>query len=155
MATRAACLLAVLACALTPLSPRAGELHANVIDSEGKPLPDAVVVAFPVENGVVSDADDHIEIPRRAAAQSGISGQNAATVPEPPASEQTAAEGSGEGRFPQLMTRPGENPGFRTAFRVKYVAQDAAYIITHKDVWRSVEKRTNAIKAACDYRLEN
>ena len=26
------------------------------------------------------------------------------------------------------MTRPGENPDFRTAFRVKYVAQDAAYL---------------------------
>ena len=49
MATRAACLIAVLACALTPLSPRAGELHADVIDSDGKPLPDAVVVAFPVD----------------------------------------------------------------------------------------------------------
>lgn len=35
------------------------------------------------------------------------------------------------------------------------VAQDAAYIITHKDVWRGVEKRMLAIKAACDYRLEN
>ena len=35
------------------------------------------------------------------------------------------------------------------------VAQDAAYIITHKDVWRGVEKRMLGIKAACDYRLEN
>ena len=35
------------------------------------------------------------------------------------------------------------------------VAQNAAYIITHKDVWRGVEKRMNGIKAACDYRLEN
>ena len=35
------------------------------------------------------------------------------------------------------------------------IEQDAAFIITHKDVWRGVEKRTNAIKAACDYRLES
>ena len=35
------------------------------------------------------------------------------------------------------------------------IARDAAHIITHKDVWRGVEKRTNAIKAACDYRLEH
>ena len=35
------------------------------------------------------------------------------------------------------------------------IEQDAAYIITHKDVWRGVEKRMNAIRAACDYRLEN
>jgi NAD(P)-dependent dehydrogenase (short-subunit alcohol dehydrogenase family) len=35
------------------------------------------------------------------------------------------------------------------------IEQDAAFIITHKDVWRGVEKRMNAIKQACDYRLEN
>ena len=35
------------------------------------------------------------------------------------------------------------------------IEQDAAFIVTHKDVWRGVEKRMNAIKAACDYRLEN
>ena len=33
------------------------------------------------------------------------------------------------------------------------IAQDAAYIITHKDVLRGVEKRMEGIKAACDYRL--
>ena len=35
------------------------------------------------------------------------------------------------------------------------IAEDAAYVITHKDVWRGVEKRMLGIKAACDYRLEN
>jgi len=34
------------------------------------------------------------------------------------------------------------------------IEQDAPYIITHKQVWPGVEKRMNAIKAACDYRLE-
>ena len=34
------------------------------------------------------------------------------------------------------------------------IEQNAAFIITHKDVWRGVEKRMNNIKAACDYRLE-
>jgi AMIN domain len=38
------------------------------------------------------------------------------------------AEGSGQGRAPMLPTRPGENVDFRTAFRVKYVAEDAAYL---------------------------
>jgi NAD(P)-dependent dehydrogenase (short-subunit alcohol dehydrogenase family) len=33
------------------------------------------------------------------------------------------------------------------------IEQDAAYIVTHKDVWRGVEKRMLAIKQACDYRL--
>ena len=35
------------------------------------------------------------------------------------------------------------------------IAQDAAHIITHKDVWRGVERRANAIKEACAYRLEH
>jgi NAD(P)-dependent dehydrogenase (short-subunit alcohol dehydrogenase family) len=35
------------------------------------------------------------------------------------------------------------------------IEQDAAYIVTHKNVWPGVEKRMNAIKAACDYRLEH
>lgn len=35
------------------------------------------------------------------------------------------------------------------------IAQNAAHIITHKDVWRGVEKRMSAIKEACDYRLEH
>jgi NAD(P)-dependent dehydrogenase (short-subunit alcohol dehydrogenase family) len=33
------------------------------------------------------------------------------------------------------------------------IEEDAAYIITHKDVWRGVEKRMVAIKQACDYRI--
>jgi plastocyanin len=48
MATRVACLIAVLAWAFVSPSLRAGELHAVVTDSDGKALPDAVVVAFPL-----------------------------------------------------------------------------------------------------------
>lgn len=33
------------------------------------------------------------------------------------------------------------------------IERNAAHIITHKDVWRSVEERMNAIREACDYRL--
>jgi NAD(P)-dependent dehydrogenase (short-subunit alcohol dehydrogenase family) len=32
------------------------------------------------------------------------------------------------------------------------IAQNAAYILTHKDVWPGVERRMNAIREACDYR---
>lgn len=32
------------------------------------------------------------------------------------------------------------------------IEQDAAYIVTHKDVWPGVERRMDAIRAACDYR---
>ena len=39
-----------------------------------------------------------------------------------------AADGRGQGSTPVLSTRQGENADFRTAFRVKYVAQDAAYL---------------------------
>ena len=39
-----------------------------------------------------------------------------------------SADGTGQGKMPVLSTRPGENTDFRTAFRVKYVAQDAAYL---------------------------
>jgi hypothetical protein len=57
----------------------------------------------------------------------------AETAPEPSAGEsapaaQASAEGSGMGRAPLILQREGENPDFRTAFRVKYVAQDTAYL---------------------------
>jgi NAD(P)-dependent dehydrogenase (short-subunit alcohol dehydrogenase family) len=32
------------------------------------------------------------------------------------------------------------------------IEQDAPYVITHKDVWPGVERRMDAIRAACDYR---
>ena len=35
------------------------------------------------------------------------------------------------------------------------IEQDAAYIVTHKDVWPGVAKRCEAIKDACDYRVAN
>jgi NAD(P)-dependent dehydrogenase (short-subunit alcohol dehydrogenase family) len=34
------------------------------------------------------------------------------------------------------------------------IEQDAPFVITHKQVWPGVEARMQAIKAACDYRLE-
>ena len=49
-------------------------------------------------------------------------------VVEPAPPEPANAQGSGMGRAPQLILRQGENPDFRTAFRVKYVAQDTAYL---------------------------
>ena len=35
------------------------------------------------------------------------------------------------------------------------IARDHAFCITHKDVWRGVEKRMSTIKDACDFRLEH
>ena len=53
MQTRCVLLLAALACMAVQSSGWAGELRVQVIDGDGKPLPDAVVVAFP--------ADGHIQ----------------------------------------------------------------------------------------------
>jgi len=57
----------------------------------------------------------------------------AEAAPEPAADESApaapaSAEGPTTGRVPQILQREGENPDFRTAFRVKYVAQDTAYL---------------------------
>ena len=50
----------------------------------------------------------------------------------PEAAAETApaqtASAEGSGRAPEVMRRQGENPDFRTAFRIKYVAQDTAYL---------------------------
>lgn len=43
-------------------------------------------------------------------------------------SNSTGTSGSGVEHSPQLIVRQGDNPDFRTAFRVKYVAEDAAYL---------------------------
>ena len=42
-------LIVILACVLAQPSVRAGELRALVLDGEGKPLSDAVIVAFPAD----------------------------------------------------------------------------------------------------------
>ena len=49
MATRPVYLIMVLACVAMYSPAWAGELRVQVLDSQGKPLPDAVVVAFPAE----------------------------------------------------------------------------------------------------------
>jgi hypothetical protein len=81
------------------------------------------------------------------AAESAATDQQSAVVPAPasteeaasnsdqsvrasaePASEQPFEEGSGRGQMHQLTRRDAENSDFRTAFRVKFVAQDTAYL---------------------------
>lgn len=52
MATRRAHLIAVLACMTMPPSVWAGELRVHVVDSDAKPLPDAVIVAFPADSRI-------------------------------------------------------------------------------------------------------
>jgi hypothetical protein len=52
VATRSAYLIAIMACVAVQPSAWAGELRAQVFDSNGKPLPDAVVVAFPADGRI-------------------------------------------------------------------------------------------------------
>jgi hypothetical protein len=59
-----------------------------------------------------------------AAAPTAAEGSGQAT----PQDASQSADGKGQGRTPVLSIRPGENLDFRTAFRVKYVAQDAVYL---------------------------
>ena len=73
--------------------------------------PTPVVTANPTEVPVESVASDQTPPPVQEAA-----------------AEPAGGEGSGAGRVPQLIVRQGDNPDFRTAFRVKYVAEDAAYL---------------------------
>ena len=54
--------------------------------------------------------------------------QEAAASAESASANQPADEGSGSGRMRQITRRDGENTDFRTAFRVKFVAQDTAYL---------------------------
>lgn len=54
MATRCAYVLALLACMVMQESARAGDLHALVVDSDARPLADAVIVAFPASGRVES-----------------------------------------------------------------------------------------------------
>ena len=49
MPMRPAHLIALLACLVMQPSVWAGELHARVVDGDGQPLADAVVVAFPAD----------------------------------------------------------------------------------------------------------
>jgi plastocyanin len=52
MAIRPVCLMAVLACMAPPPSVWAGELRVQVVDSDAKPLADAVAVAFPADGRI-------------------------------------------------------------------------------------------------------
>jgi len=102
---------------VTSLPPTSGQSVAGKSEqSAAAPTPTApLTVAEPASAPVA---------PQPAAA--GATPEPA--VAEPAPARQTNAEGSGMGRAPQFIHRQGENPDFRTAFRVKYVAQDAAYL---------------------------
>ena len=43
-------------------------------------------------------------------------------------------------------------PAHVGAMVVEAIERNDPYIVTHKGVWRGIEKRFNALKAACDFR---
>lgn len=71
------------------------------------------------------------EVPPSSSSEQAAAGQPkqpAVATTNPATAEPASEEGSGKGEVQQLVRREGENPDFRTAFRVKYVAQDTAYL---------------------------
>ena len=52
MTIRSTHMILVFACMAVQPAARAGELHAQVVDGDGNPLADAVVVAFPADAGI-------------------------------------------------------------------------------------------------------
>lgn len=89
---------------------------------EPKPSPaPPIEAAAAVQHAAETGASPVVE---QAAA--GNSDQGART--EPSTAQSAATEGSGQGQMQPAARREGENPDFRTAFRVKYVAQDTAYL---------------------------
>jgi hypothetical protein len=89
---------------------------------------------LPQEPKLSTDASPEAATSVREDAKSSLpssSGQSAAANPTQSAvvgGEQKAARGSAQGGALQPTSGINDNPDFRTAFRVKYVVQDAAYL---------------------------
>ena len=96
-------------------------------------LPDVAVAPPPR----IEEHPVQASVPQSPSEQPQQTPEQVATEPANPAEvagneEAPAAESAmpeiGGGHAPQLMARVGDNPDFRTAFRVKYVAEGAAYL---------------------------
>jgi hypothetical protein len=86
--------------------------------NSGSPAAETSETAPPTPARSESDAND----------SQGSAGKTSNAASETAATEQAPTnEGSGEGKV-QLPARAGENIDLRTAFRVKYVTEDAAYL---------------------------
>ncbi|MBZ5654258.1 MAG: AMIN domain-containing protein [Acidobacteriia bacterium] len=114
----------------TPVPPPP-TLQTNVAAITPAPAMPAPTPTAPAETAAVQPAPEPAvaeSAPAPAASETVVAEATPEpTVAEPTPAEKASAEGSAAGRV-QLMLRQGENPDFRTAFRVKYVAQDSAYL---------------------------
>lgn len=105
---------------VTSLPPTSGQHVAGKPDQKETSRPEQTVAETADQNAATK--------PGQNAAPAAEQARSEPTSAEQPGIEPTNSAGSGTGRAIQLITRPGENPDFRTAFRVKYVAQDTAYL---------------------------
>jgi len=67
--------------------------------------------------------------------------------------ENTIRVGGDVNRYSTMMPEATITAGDVGQMVAEAIEQDAAYVMTHKDVWRGVEKRMEGLKQACDYRV--
>ena len=96
--------------------PQEPMLNATPSPEPAAPVQPAPVISLPPASGQAP-----AESPNQAPA-------SAEAPPETAPAELRSEEGSGTAHIPQVLRREGENADFRTAFRVKFVTQDTAYL---------------------------
>ena len=115
-------------------SPGGSNIKANQSSATADVPSGSAQQPLPQEPKLSTDASPEAAAPAREDANTSLpssSGQSAAADATQTAvvgGEREAAEGSGQGRGLQPAAGTSDNPDFRTAFRVKYVVQDAAYL---------------------------
>ena len=115
-------------------SPSGFDIQDNQSSANANVPPGSAQQPLPQEPKLSTDASPEAAASAREDANTSLpssSGQSAAANQTQTAvvgGEQEAAEGTGQGRGLQPAAGTSDNPDFRTAFRVKYVAQDAAYL---------------------------
>ncbi len=99
--------------------------------AEAQPVPQQSKVSAAPSPEPAAPVQQASEVPPSAASEQAAAGQPdqaPVATAEPAPAEPASEEGTGKGQAQPIIQREGENPDFRTAFRVKYVAQDTAYL---------------------------
>ena len=113
-------------------SPSGFDIKDNQSSAKADVPPGSAQQPLPQEPNLSTDASPEAATSaRQDAILPPSSGQSAAANPTQSAAvggEQKAAKGSAQGGVLQPTAGTNDNPDFRTAFRVKYVVQDAAYL---------------------------
>ncbi|MGB9206043.1 MAG: AMIN domain-containing protein, partial [Terriglobales bacterium] len=115
-------------------SSSGSDIEDNQSSANANVPPGSAQPPLPQEPKLSTDASPEAAASAREDANTSLpssSGQSAAANQTQTAvvgGERETAEGTGQGRGLQPAAGTTDNPDFRTAFRVKYVAQDAAYL---------------------------